>query len=1010
MTESMLKSLMKLFALLASTNVEADNRISIKFVESYLNVQFSRKIREKYLQEFNANLETVEKDADSIEEGILTICNEINRELNLRNKFLILISIIQFSKYFEEETYTGDQAMNSLCSLVETIAGALRINEEAYLNCKAFINDKFYKVPIRSSLLVISDSAIEYSNIKHLQKENLEGRLFFLEILRADLYIFYYTGRGHLELGGKVLFSNHIYFMPRGASIKSDRIKPVYFNEIVSSFRLSAEIKRLTLRASGIEYFYPNSSVGIHEINLDFHSGELAGIMGSSGTGKSTLLNILNGNLVPDKGEITLNSFRFNHKNSIPEGLLGFVPQNDLLIEELTVYENLNFNARLCLGNIDNQEINNRIEALLKNLDLYDIRNLKVGSPLNKFISGGQRKRLNIALELIRDPYVLFVDEPTSGLSSTDSENVMQLLKDQALMGRIVIVSIHQPSSGVFRLFNNIIILDKGGYTVFNGNPLDSISFLKNVIKRADAEEIECDTCGNIQTDAILQIIESRTVNEFGEYTKKRLLEPREWYNIYREKAGVETEQQDRQEKLPESSFSVPSCLRQFQIYSLRNLYSKLANHQYMSIALAITPVLAIVLGFFTKYMGDLSGDKPAYDFSMNENIPAYIFMSVILVLFVGLIISAEEIFRDRNILTRESFLNLSRLSYLNSKVGFLFALSAIQVLVYILIGNTMLSIKGLNLYYWIILFSTSCFAVMLGLNISSALKSAVSIYISIPFIMIPLLLFSGAIVKFDKLHFRVAGEEYVPFIGEIMASRWPYEALVVCQFMKNDYEKHFYSAEKQSANDAYKLNILIPEIENRASQLENLLETEGMSEETRYLTKLIRNAIKDFDGIPQEVMGSEKEHIDLQMFWSYLSQYKDFLRERIRSGLGNDQVINKLIERGMTQREIVQLKKDHHNREIENLVKRTGEFRKIVERNGKLIRKDTPIFQPPDSKFGRAQFYAGSKFIGNLEINTMWFNVLILWIMTLFLYIALYKEWLGKLINITGSKRQTVV
>jgi len=112
--------------------------------------------------------------------------------------------------------------------------------------------------------------------------------------------------------------------------------------------------------------------------------------------------------------------------------------------------------------------------------------------------------------------------------------------------------------------------------------------------------------------------------------------------------------------------------------------------------------------------------------------------------LFLGLSISAEEIIKDRKHLKRESFLGLSRNSYLHSKISLLILISAIQMITFVLISNFILEIRGMTFHYWLILFSTSCFANMLGLNISSALNSVITIYILIPFILVPELLFSG--------------------------------------------------------------------------------------------------------------------------------------------------------------------------------------------------------------------------------------------------------------------------
>src|SRR5664279_895593 len=200
-------------------------------------------------------------------------------------------------------------------------------------------------------------------------------------------------------------------------------------------------------------------------------------------------------------------------------------------------------------------------------------------------------------------------------------------------------------------------------------------------------------------------------------------------------------------------------------------------------------PMLAFVLSYFIKYK--IGGE---YIFSKNENLTAYLFTCVMTILFLGLIISAEEILKDRKILKRESFLNLSWFSYINSKVTIMFLISAIQTISFVLIGNFILEIKGMTFSYWFVFFTTSCLANMIGLNISSAFNSVITIYILIPVIIIPQLLFSGVFVKFDRLHQgRFTSSEFVPVIGDVMTVRWSYEALAVEQFKNNKYEKNFF-------------------------------------------------------------------------------------------------------------------------------------------------------------------------------------------------------------------------
>src|SRR3972149_6379482 len=205
------------------------------------------------------------------------------------------------------------------------------------------------------------------------------------------------------------------------------------------------------------------------------------------------------------------------------------IPQDDLLIEELTVFQNLFYNAKLCFDNLTDFEITERVNAVLSDLGLFEARNLKVGSPLEKTISGGQRKRLNIALELIREPSVLFVDEPTSGLSSRDSENIMDLLKELARKGKLLFVVIHQPSSEIFKMFDKLIILDVGGFPIYYGNPVDGVIYFKQRINHVNADESECKLCGNVNPQQIFNIIESKVLDEYGNLTDNRKVSPKEW-------------------------------------------------------------------------------------------------------------------------------------------------------------------------------------------------------------------------------------------------------------------------------------------------------------------------------------------------------------------------------------------------------------------------------------------------------------------------------------------------
>ena len=442
-------------------------------------------------------------------------------------------------------------------------------------------------------------------------------------------------------------------------------------------------------------------------------------------------------------------------------------------------------------------------------------------------------------------------------------------------------------------------------------------------------------------------------------------------------------------------------------IYSRRNLFSKLADKQFSALALTITPILAVILGFFTKYLGGSVEGSPYYVFSLNENLPAYLFMTVIVALFVGLIISAEEIIRDRKIRAREAFLNLSKYAYFNSKIAFLFVLSAFQMIVFVIIGNGILEIKGLTPSYWIILFSTSCFAVMLGLNISSGLKSIISIYINIPFILVPLILLSGVIVKYDKLHPKVAGIENVPVVGDLMASRWAYEALVVNQFKNNKYQEYFFDIEMEEANALYLVNFLVPELKNTTEDLRQARQL-GDAEKMERMAALLNHSFARFEGIPDELATIDPLTTDLVLVRTFLDQYKEYyIKVANQASREKDDLMKSFNQLHPELPELVALKLRYQNKSVEELVRNRNELRKIVEYKGTYVRKDNPIYQVPDSRNGRAQFFAASKRIGNLTIDTVLFNILVLWLMTIILYIALVNNWLKKFLQRFERKRR---
>ena len=426
-----------------------------------------------------------------------------------------------------------------------------------------------------------------------------------------------------------------------------------------------------------------------------------------------------------------------------------------------------------------------------------------------------------------------------------------------------------------------------------------------------------------------------------------------------------------------------------------------------MFINLFEAPLLAIILGFFTKHIIGTTENSHKYIFGENENIPAYLFMSIIVALFLGMMVSAEEIIRDRKILKREKLLNLSWNAYLNSKIIVLFAISAIQTFTFVFIGNTILEVKGMFFPYWITLFSTSCFANILGLNISAGLKSVVSIYVTIPMLLVPQLLFAGVIVKFDKLHTSVTSQEIVPLIGDLMASRWAYEALAVHQFKNNAFEKYFYDIEKEESEAAFNMNYHIPELITKAYFCKKYNDDPNyrslLSKELKILNDEIRKIQVQIPDQNFNYLGS----IAISSFNNEVAQhtilylkdikrkYAKILEDRIYK---KDRIILKMFEELGSKEKFFEFKNKYYNNSLADQVLNKLERQKIVESNGKLIQKAEPVFKLPEKNNGRAHFYAPVKKITGLYVDTLAFNLIVIWLMAIILYISLQYNVIQKL------------
>ncbi|TAL71221.1 MAG: ATP-binding cassette domain-containing protein [Bacteroidetes bacterium] len=1009
MSEKILETLMQLFAIIAKPQVNDSERRGVveAFLKRLLNLELVQKYLSIYDKEYEEARKKLEKSSAERREGAIAIrirklCKEINEQgqLDQEQRIVVVIQVLEFCK-------SGGQEVSQLeLGFISTLAEGLNITDEEYGFIEKFVLNPFTNIPATHTLLIINGiKDFDPKEAKHVVKELLKGHIWILFVPSVRMYFVRFTASGELSMNGQLLQEDKVYPFSQGSAIKGYKITPIYYWDVTMQF-LKEEFKssRVVYEVNNLEYRFKSGKVGIHHMSFKEESGRMVGIMGASGAGKSTLLGVLNGTNDPYDGEVLINGTSIHKEKEKIKGLIGYVSQDDLLIEELTVFENLYYNAKLCFDNLTEEEINKRVDSTLKNLGLHEIRNIQVGSPLNKKISGGQRKRLNISLELIREPAIMFLDEPTSGLSSRDSENILDLLKELARKGKLLFIVIHQPSSEIFKMFDKLIILDTGGYLIYNGNPIDSIEYFKRRIEQANYNESECYVCGNVNPEQIFNIVETKVFTESGQPTETRRISPADWSNLYKEE-----KKEDKREPggaIPEINFKTPNMLKQFIVFAKRDILSKIADTQYLLMTLLEAPVLAFVLAFLIRYF-DVSQKDAHYTLYDNSNLPVFILMSVIIAIFMGLSVSAEEIIKDRKILKREAFLNLSWNSYLMSKVFVQFAISAIQALTFVLVGNGIMGIRGMMFEFWLVLFSCWATANMLGLLISDSFKAVVTIYMLIPFLLIPNMITSGVMVKFEKLNPNISSPVEIPFYGEFIPARWGYEALAVKQFIDNKYEQQFYTYDKAKSKAIYKKDYWYFNLKGKLDNISRDLEKGVRGEDFNKNLLVVSNEIKKEMLLPHEIpfefiayLSPDKVTTEaVAAATSYIESVKKYYIKYYNNANDQKDALLAKLE-AIDKAASLKLKDDYYNNSLEEFVLNKNETNKIIEYKGQLIQKLDPVFMDPKYKFIRAHFYSPTKQFFGTYIDTFKVNVAVLWVMTLVLYLALYFRLLKKLLD----------
>lgn len=580
------------------------------------------------------------------------------------------------------------------------------------------------------------------------------------------------------------------------------------------------EVRDLSLRFRG-------GKLALDGISLTINRGEMVCVMGASGSGKSTLLKAICGQYMPTDGAVLLNGRSLYDNLEALRSYVAYIPQDDAFDEHLTILENLNYAAAIRSPHLSPKDRMRRIDSKLIELGLSERRDSMVGSSVKKYLSGGERKRLNIGLDMISSADVYLFDEPTSGLSSKDSEHVIEIIRSLS-HNKIALVTIHTPTSKIFQMFHKAALLDKGGHLVFFGTPPEMLQYFATAEHQQQfgTELGSCPSCGTTRPEFIFDVLETPLrdlsgdiiyeENTQGQFVPSRRYSPDYWRDKYESFRLIQEMRQVAVKQPPATLLPAPSAKKhpprwrdewvRFSTIFQRAFVSKLRNRANLWTTIFEAPLLAALIAFVLRYAED-----SRYDFAAAYHIPTYLFLSLVVAMFLGLTNSADDIIRDRTILQRERNLNIHLPYYVLSKFTTLSLFAIVQSVLFILIGNAILEIRGMFWPYLWFIATTALAGVAGGLLISSLVNDAKTAANIVPLVLIPQIILGGALIKYEEMNRNLdflyaltrdqaakgqqqPGEKTkgsdveVPFICQLIPMRWSYEALVDAQARLNPY------------------------------------------------------------------------------------------------------------------------------------------------------------------------------------------------------------------------------
>lgn len=547
---------------------------------------------------------------------------------------------------------------------------------------------------------------------------------------------------------------------------------------------------------------FPRSGRVVDNIDFEVKRGEMVCILGPSGSGKSTLLSILAGHLRPTRGRVRYNEQRLYEQPENLRPYIAFIPREDILDASMSVAEHIAQATIVRRPRLQRAERMRRVNAILKFLGLTHIASRRVGGPHERMISDGERTRLNLGLDLTGGSDVFLMDEPISGLSSSDATKVVETL-ERLRRDKIVIATMHRPSANLMNRFDKILVLDHGGQMAFWGEPAAMMHYFRKAATDMGIQ-VSADSIKAGGADYVFEVLEA----PLQWHDRRRLQHPRLWQERFEGFRFRNSMGADFGAALPKTMLgtsdiippppkrSVIQFWRLFRLWLVRTFLGRVRSRMGLYTTLLEGPLLALLIAMTLR-----ASSTPVFTFKTALHIPPYLFLSSVVAMFFGLTGAASEILKDNPLLKRESNYRVFVSGYIAAKALVLTFLAAIQSALYLVIGNAILQVNEMFVSYWLIMVLTAFVGVSISLLVSVFAKTERVALNMVPLVLIPQVLLAGAMIPFEEMNQFIPWSAHrtdengrlkpgrVPLVAEACPLRYSYEMFVVDQATNNLWE-----------------------------------------------------------------------------------------------------------------------------------------------------------------------------------------------------------------------------